>query len=176
MGLIKKKELHLHRLTNKTFYSVKQESTWKLTKTWSEPSANIWTCEIQEQKFGARGHQAFAGLLTALLSVKLNLMAAWMTTVWSIWASIFFFHSTQIETSDGTILVDYSKNIITEETMKHLMDLVCFKWLFFKHFIRIKRWQRSLFFFFFGRPKQGVLKVLGIRCSLGRKLILLRFV
>lgn len=38
-----------------------------------------------------------------------------------------FFHSTQIETSDGTILVDYSKNIITEETMKHLMNLVCFK-------------------------------------------------
>lgn len=25
MGLIKKKELHLHRLTDKTFYSVKQE-------------------------------------------------------------------------------------------------------------------------------------------------------
>ncbi|CAH3141478.1 unnamed protein product [Porites evermanni] len=31
--------------------------------------------------------------------------------------------STQIETPDGTILVDYSKNIITEETMKHLMNL-----------------------------------------------------
>ena len=33
--------------------------------------------------------------------------------------------SAQIDTQDGIILVDYSKNIITEETMKHLMNLVC---------------------------------------------------
>ena len=37
----------------------------------------------------------------------------------------FLSNSAQIETQDGTILLDYSKNIITEETMKHLMDLVC---------------------------------------------------
>ena len=86
---------------------------------------------------------------TALLSVKLSLMATWTKAVWSKWAWIFFsICSTQIETPDGTILVDYSKNIITEETMKHLMNLVCFKWLSFKHFIQIKRWQRSLFSIF----------------------------
>ena len=33
--------------------------------------------------------------------------------------------SAQIDTKDGTILVDYSKNIITDETMKLLMNLVC---------------------------------------------------
>ncbi|KAJ7360579.1 hypothetical protein OS493_015687 [Desmophyllum pertusum] len=31
--------------------------------------------------------------------------------------------SVQLDTQDGVILVDYSKNIITEETMKHLMNL-----------------------------------------------------
>ena len=39
----------------------------------------------------------------------------------------FLFYSVEIGTQDGTILVDYSKNIITEETMKHLMNLVCLR-------------------------------------------------
>lgn len=35
------------------------------------------------------------------------------------------YFSVQLDTQDGTLLVDYSKNIITEETMKLLMNLVC---------------------------------------------------
>ena len=58
MELIKKKELHLHRLSLiKLLLSQARVSKINLkTKTWSEPSANTWTCEIE--KFGARGHQA----------------------------------------------------------------------------------------------------------------------
>ena len=39
--------------------------------------------------------------------------------------NLLFSISVQLDTQDGVLLVDYSKNIITEETMKHLMNLVC---------------------------------------------------
>ncbi|XP_020601411.1 glucose-6-phosphate isomerase-like isoform X2 [Orbicella faveolata] len=37
--------------------------------------------------------------------------------------NLLFSISVQLDTQDGVLLVDYSKNIITEETMKHLMNL-----------------------------------------------------
>ena len=39
--------------------------------------------------------------------------------------NLLFSVSVQLDTQDGVLLVDYSKNIITEETMKLLMNLVC---------------------------------------------------
>ena len=40
---------------------------------------------------------------------------------------LLFSISVQLDTQDGVLLVDYSKNIITEETMKYLMNLVRIK-------------------------------------------------
>ena len=53
------------------------------------------------------------------------------------------YFSVQLDTQDGTLLVDYSKNIITEETMKLLMNLVC-QWNGYKDirflFFSVKEW------------------------------------
>ena len=37
---------------------------------------------------------------------------------------IMLFCSSQLETKDGTLLIDYSKNIVTKETMTLLFNLV----------------------------------------------------
>ena len=34
-------------------------------------------------------------------------------------------YSTSISTEEGDVLIDYSKNLITEDTMKMLFNLVC---------------------------------------------------
>ena len=38
---------------------------------------------------------------------------------------ISLLNSLNLNTKDGDILLDYSKNLITEEVMKMLVDLVC---------------------------------------------------
>ena len=43
---------------------------------------------------------------------------------WRCWMSLLVVCSISLEGEDGTILLDYSKNIITKETMKLLFNLV----------------------------------------------------
>jgi len=53
-------------------------------------------------------------------SLKINVC----THATVVYFNFHFSTSVQLDTQDGILLVDYSKNIITEETMKHLMNLV----------------------------------------------------
>ena len=37
----------------------------------------------------------------------------------------FFFFSQNVETKDGPLLLDYSKNLVNDDVLKMLFDLVC---------------------------------------------------
>ena len=87
--------------------------------------------------------------LTGVRLIELeSVMFAFKTkpVLWSLFNFVTFllgYFSVQLDTQDGTLLVDYSKNIITEETMKLLMNLVC-QWNGYKDirflFFSVKEW------------------------------------
>lgn len=112
----------------------------------------------------------------ALLSVNLSLMATWTTTVWSKWASIFFSIAHRLKLRMALFWWTIQKTSLQRRPWNTSWIWFVLSDYLLNILFELRDDKEVCFSFFFGRPKQGVLKVLGIRCSLERKLILLRFV